>query len=370
MVVVYIVIVIITVIVYIYGGAQAAGQFFAAAVRFVNSPTGQALVAAGQSAVNSYYAGGSMSDLLRSAGRAAVKGYIAASAVQVATGAGKAVGSTLGQTAGYLTHVAAHGAVGGAMQEAYGGSFKDGFIASAAGAGLSYGIELGAASGGVTSQVWEAIGPVGKIAVESAAGGLASVVAGGKFAEGAYAAALTSIMMSTASRSAANIRNKDEAKSSIGGRLASSVKNASYGSSQVVRKAWNAPNTAVGLAWGTIGLLAEAAQLPFTSRWDYRPSLGNNALQFENHPLMSGAITLGNTIAYANEFGPDVWLPWENHVVGDHERQHTYQGEMLGVFYLPSNLVGLSLGQLSGDHHGSVNWNETGPQMNPPRPWP
>ena len=155
-----------------------------------------------------------------------------------------------------------------------------------------------------------------------------------------------------------------------GGCWGSSVREAFDGVSQVVRKAWNAPNTAVGLVWGTIGFLAEVAQLPFTGRLDYRLTFGNNALQIENHPFMSGAITLGNTISYANEFGPDYWLSWESHVVGDHERQHTYQGEMLGVFYLPSNLVGLSLGQLSGDHHGSINWNETVPQMNPPRPWP
>ncbi len=127
-----------------------------------------------------------------------------------------------------------------------------------------------------------------------------------------------------------------------------SVFNASL---DLIGKAWNLPNTVIGLGFGSVGLLGGATI-----------SFGNNAIQFENHPLMSGAITLGNTISYAPGFGADI--------IGDHERQHTYQGQTLGLLYLPSNALGLALAQLiNGDTHGPLNWNERGPQSNPPTPW-
>lgn len=120
----------------------------------------------------------------------------------------------------------------------------------------------------------------------------------------------------------------------------------------ILGKVWNLPNTIVGLVWGGIGLVAGADV-----------TLGNNAMQFENHPLMLfGAITLGNTIHYPAGFGPSK--------IGDHEKQHTIQGQQLGPLYLPSNALGLSLAQMiDRDTHGPTNWNERGPQATPPRPW-
>jgi RHS repeat-associated protein len=126
----------------------------------------------------------------------------------------------------------------------------------------------------------------------------------------------------------------------------------------VIGKIWNAPNTLVGLIWGAIGL-------PFGAE----VSIGNNAIQFENHPFMFGAITLGNTVCYSRNACPNCpGLP--NGTFGDHERQHTYQGELLGPLYLPSNILGLGSGILfNGDSHGPANWNERGPQASPPSPW-
>ena len=127
-------------------------------------------------------------------------------------------------------------------------------------------------------------------------------------------------------------------------------------------KAWNGVNSVVGLAWGAIGI-------PFGAR----PSFDNNALQFENHPFMDshGAITLGNVIAYGEKAGPKTPLSKGSPVtVGDHERQHTYQGELLGPLYLPSNILGGVAGLVTeGSWHGEANWNERGPQETPPTDW-
>ena len=126
----------------------------------------------------------------------------------------------------------------------------------------------------------------------------------------------------------------------------------------IVGKIWNAPNTAIGLIWGGIGLLGGADV-----------SIGNNAIQFTNHPLMFGAITLGNTISYAPDFGPEFEL--SNGTVGQHEMQHTIQGQVLGPLYLPSNILGGAAGLiLNRSWGGSANWNEVGPYSTPPRPWP
>ena len=67
-------------------------------------------------------------------------------------------------------------------------------------------------------------------------------------------------------------------------------------------------------------------------------SFGNNAIQFENHPLMMfGAITLGNTISYAKDYGPDsVYSSYGRETqTGLHEKGHTYQYQLLGPLFLP-----------------------------------
>ncbi|MCB0324697.1 MAG: hypothetical protein KDD69_14040 [Bdellovibrionales bacterium] len=122
-------------------------------------------------------------------------------------------------------------------------------------------------------------------------------------------------------------------------------------------KLWNLPNTVVGLLWGAVGL-------PFGARVTF----GNNAIQFERHPFTFSAVTLGNTISYNRDMGPEV--EQQGVPIGLHERQHTLQGELLGPLYLPSNILGGLIALLcEGRWHGSRNWNESGPQQNPPVPW-
>ena len=125
-------------------------------------------------------------------------------------------------------------------------------------------------------------------------------------------------------------------------------------------KLWNAPNTVLGLLWGAVGLAFGA-----------RAGFGNNAVQFTNHPFMGdSAVTLGNTVSYGADFGPQT-LVLGDVAVGAHEFQHTLQGQLLGPLYLPSNVLGgVAAVVRNGYWHGSFNWNEVGPQSNPPRPWP
>lgn len=133
----------------------------------------------------------------------------------------------------------------------------------------------------------------------------------------------------------------------------------------VLGKVWNSPNTAIGIALGLLGhgaavAMGDKPQIDF----------GNNAIQFTNNPVGGvSAITLGNAIIYSKEDGPDV-LDAKGVATGDHERQHTFQGEMLGPLYLPSNVAGgLTALIRDGTWHGRHNWNEVGPQSAPRRPW-
>lgn len=121
----------------------------------------------------------------------------------------------------------------------------------------------------------------------------------------------------------------------------------------ILGKLWNLPNTIVGLGLGILGL-------PFGAKI----SFGNNAIQFENHPFMQhrSAITLGNVIAYGKGTSPQL--------IGDHERQHTYQGELLGPVYLFAHLFnGIRAKLNEGYWHGSSNALERGPMKKIPTPW-
>jgi hypothetical protein len=124
----------------------------------------------------------------------------------------------------------------------------------------------------------------------------------------------------------------------------------------VVGKAWNLPNTAVGLLLGGVAL-------PFGGR----VGLGHNAVEFRECPLMDrlapcGALTLGNVILYGR------------HAYGlaAHERVHTLQGQVAGPAYLPLHALGMGLSLLSwpvarlrrprcGPFHGRLNFMEGWP---------
>lgn len=139
-----------------------------------------AVFSGGYNAIQTAINGGSLSDVLKSAAIGAVTGAIgAAVGVGVLHGMGKAANTF----AGKAVHALAHGVVGGAMSKALGGSFKDGFIGSLIGSGVSH------VSGYMFGPVWENIGVLGRTAVSALSGGTASVLAGGKFADGAFSAA-------------------------------------------------------------------------------------------------------------------------------------------------------------------------------------
>jgi hypothetical protein len=108
----------------------------------------------------------------------------------------------------------------------------------------------------------------------------------------------------------------------------------------VLGKAWNLPNTLLGLAYGSLGHVIGwlTGTRPFLT-------LGNNALQFHNNALMLTAMTLGNVVIYgparspAQPNTPFVDSP-ATHTVGREEFRHTQQGQLLGPLYLPLHLMG------------------------------
>jgi RHS repeat-associated protein len=116
---------------------------------------------------------------------------------------------------------------------------------------------------------------------------------------------------------------------------------------EVVKKAWNAPNTALGVAVGIVGVPLGGDM----------PKIEHNGIEFTNCPLIidGAALTLGNTMLYGQ--GNYSW---------PHEMQHTYQGEVLGPLYLPAHALDWAV---HGGYY-SDNWLEEGPYSNPPRPWP
>lgn len=136
-------------------------------------------------------------------------------------------------------------------------------------------------------------------------------------------------------------------------------------------KAWNLPNTVLGLVYGgcghVVGLMIGSG--PYVA-------VEANAIQFRNNPFGGvGAITLGNTTTYAGDpCDPcGAWAGYHSRCgtpVTEHERQHTLQGQQLGFLYIPSNLAGGLLAVVRDGHwHGPSNWNERGPMQPVPRPW-
>lgn len=155
-------------------------------------------------------------------------------------------------------------------------------------------------------------------------------------------------------------------------------------------KIWNFPNTLLGVAYGGLGYLIGnigygidqiTGALGYNTNLVYaRPtiSFGNNAIQFHNNPLTTSAITLGNTISYGSDTLPEnrnvpfVGTP-NNHTVGKEELNHTIQGQILGLGYLPAHLVGGIISVFSSPHPDLYynvdpwhqnNFMETGPMQN------
>ncbi len=143
-----------------------------------------------QTAIN----GGSFSDVLKSAAIGAVTGAVGAVVGGVLAGIPggvtsaltKGIGQSAAKAAAAVVHSAAHGVAGGLMSMAMGGTFQDGFIGSAIGAGMSY------VTGGLSPALESMQGAAGfaaRTAVATISGGLGSMLAGGKFSDGAFSAA-------------------------------------------------------------------------------------------------------------------------------------------------------------------------------------
>lgn len=137
------------------------------------------------------------------------------------------------------------------------------------------------------------------------------------------------------------------------------------GGKSLLGQIWNSPNSVIGMFMGGIGSMVSGALGKHPGMKD-----GNNAKQFLNNGLSPfGAITLGNVILYGPCVSPDEKCPEGTY--GDHERQHTEQGEILGPFYFPLHIIsGLTGLIFNWDWHGPLNFLEIGPQSIPPRPWP
>jgi RHS repeat-associated protein len=123
----------------------------------------------------------------------------------------------------------------------------------------------------------------------------------------------------------------------------------------VVGKVWNAPNTLMGATLGAIG----------TAFGGDMPTIGNNAIQFNNSIFAYAAFALGNVIFYNGDCD---YSPSE---IGPNEQQHTLQGEVLGPLYLPAHLtLGTASmiinGDFSNDGWHKGNPLEYGPHENNP----
>ena len=125
--------------------------------------------------------------------------------------------------------------------------------------------------------------------------------------------------------------------------------------SSALGKIWALPTTIVfGLPFGLLGACLAPRKI--------RIRVEHNAICFYNHPLLrgyAGAVTLGNVIAF-QENGPH----FHGIEIGEHERQHTLQAEMLGIFYIPLYLIFMPKYGC-----GELHPMERGPYARPPRPW-
>ncbi|HEX2800658.1 MAG TPA: hypothetical protein VHN73_01195, partial [Phenylobacterium sp.] len=153
----------------------------------------------------------------------------------------------------------------------------------------------------------------------------------------------------------------------------------------IAGKIWNAPNEAVGKAAGYLGYGVGQVAHALAPGHFAQPEIRRypDRTEFINNPVArGGAVTVGGNVIYGDDpYSPKGRQTWkgteerEGHPVWEHEQQHIHQARLLGPLYLPSNILGLAASALLDRDapiigHGPHNWNEVGPQMNPPRPWP
>jgi RHS repeat-associated protein len=113
------------------------------------------------------------------------------------------------------------------------------------------------------------------------------------------------------------------------------------GGFDVVGEAWASPNTAIGLALGTVGYIASWAGAPFSGKIP-TISFDNGQIRFANDILEPlGDLTLGNVGMFESGYGPSDKMYGTSYTFGQHEGAHTPQGYLLGPFYLPAYAAGI-----------------------------
>ena len=121
----------------------------------------------------------------------------------------------------------------------------------------------------------------------------------------------------------------------------------------IIGKLWALPTTVLGLIYALIGSCFGKVRI----------RIAHNAICFYNHPFMHGraiALTLGNVILFQQD--NDYFLGIN---IAEHEKQHTLQAEVLGIFYIPLHILCIVI------YRKNVLQNplERGPYSDPPRPW-
>ncbi len=140
------------------------------------------------------------------------------------------------------------------------------------------------------------------------------------------------------------------------------------GVGSVLGRIWSLPNTALGVAFGLVGIPTQGF------------GFENGQIQFKGNLLQSGlawiftggntgAITLGDAGIFPRGLGPGTVTDIASgQTLGLEESFHSVQGRILGPLYLPANIVGGSLGVIrNGYWHGPANFMERGPHLVPPR---
>jgi len=217
-----------------------------------------------------------------------------------------------------------------------------------------------------------ALGAIGGLAGAAGLNGVAGAISlGQKAAQLAQTdfsnpAALFGAAMNLAGPS---LQSGDGTLAGIGSSLLDGASQLGSGLLGAAGKLWTLPNTLLGAAIGGVGHVGK--QL---ANW-YDPStyadpeigFGHNALEFTNNPFGNlfvpdeGAVTLGNSIIYSGT--PDEKWPNLKSTVGNHEKAHTYQAQLLGPLYLPAWGLGAAAAVAQGkpDPFGHDNFMETGP---------
>ena len=123
----------------------------------------------------------------------------------------------------------------------------------------------------------------------------------------------------------------------------------------IIRKLWALSTTLIGLFIGFAGFGIAPRKIKLR--------LAHNAICFYNHPFMRGraiALTLGNVILFQKD--NDFFMGTN---IAEHEKQHTFQAEILGPLYIPLHAFYF----LKYCKKPWKNPLERGPYSNPPRPW-